>query len=109
MSLAGAPKPDVVMSAARIARHPTASMSRRQLLGSRVMPASPCAPNLLASQVFSAVFRIVRVREIGAADPFPTVAGHVEDPIRTGAVGITVHRPKIVPPGCEVRAGIVRR
>src|SRR3972149_2854952 len=99
--LAGATKPDVVVSAARIARHLAPSMGRRQLLGSRIMPASPCAPDLLASQVFPPIFRIIGIWKISAADPFPAVAGHVENPVGTGAFGKAVHRPKIVPPGAE--------
>src|SRR3972149_1752647 len=73
------------------------------------MPPSPCAPDLLAIQGLPPILRIIGIGKISAADPFPAVAGHVENPVGACAFRKAIHRPEIVPLGAEVSADFVRR
>src|SRR5580765_409643 len=84
-------------------------MRRRQFFRTRILAASPCAAHLLSCQVFAAVGRAVRIRQIRAAHPFPTVAGHVQDSVWARALRKNADVAKIIPACVEMSASSVRR
>jgi hypothetical protein len=48
------------------------------------MATAPGAAHGARREVFPAICSLVRIGEIGTADPFPDIPRHVQDTIRTG-------------------------
>jgi hypothetical protein len=44
-------------------------------------------PYMKASEILASVVRVIGIGKISAADPFPTVAGKIQNPIGTCAFG----------------------
>src|SRR4030095_8483502 len=97
MTLARAAKSDIVVSRTKITRHLAAAMSYRQFRGIRILTAAARAAHLLARRIFAPVCRVVWIRHIGAADPFPTVSGHVERAVGTCPLGKAADIAEVVP------------
>ena len=51
------------------------------------MTAASGYPYLKAGQIFAPVVRVIRIGKIGAADPFPTVSGKIENAIGLAPFG----------------------
>src|SRR4030095_4755742 len=98
-----------MMPRAKVARDLPTPMRRRQFLRARILAASSCAAHLLPCQVFAAVGRVVRIRQIRAAHPLPTVASHVQDSVGARALGKTADVAKIIPARVEMSASSVRQ
>src|SRR6266516_4356300 len=103
----GAAEADVVMAAARIARHVAAAMGGRQFFGPRILAPASGDANDLAVGIFPAVPRVVGIRFVFAA--VPAVARHVESPIGTRPGGKTAHRFEIVPARSVMSVRVIRR
>ena len=79
--------------------------ARSERRGSR--RSHPAAPAHRRSRVLSPVRGVVRIRRVGAADPLPDVAGHVQKTVRARAVAVPldVGVVAVLRPAPDVREG----
>src|SRR5262249_43112440 len=68
------------------------------------MTAASRAAHFVESHLFATIRSVVRVRSVGAAHPFPTVAGHIERAVRTRSFGQAADVAEVVPTRAIVRA-----
>src|SRR4030095_4947276 len=92
------------MPGAKISRHLAAAMSCRQFRGIRILTAAARAAYLLARRIFASIRRVVWIRHIGAAYPFPTVSGHVEHAVGTCPLGKAADIAEVAPTRAIMRA-----
>src|SRR5258706_2945832 len=97
------------MAAARVARDLAATMSGGDFVGCRILSACAGDAHLIAGQISPAVIGIVRIRQIRATPPLPTIARRIEHAEWTRAFWQTPYRLKVIPAGAEMRATRIRR
>jgi hypothetical protein len=107
--LTGAPETDIVVAGLEFAREIPASLGCSEFVGRGILSAAASPACRPMRRILAAVRCVVGVRAIGAADPFPSVAGHIEYAIRAGAVRKTCDHRGFSPAASILSAAAVGR
>src|SRR3989304_9026567 len=95
-SLTGATKADIVVAGAEIPRKVPSALRGGELRRRRVVPPASRPAHRAGLEIFASVRIVVRIREIGAAHPFPGISSKIKETVRAGSFRKTIYRSRLV-------------